>query len=100
VFKKLFIGFIAAGTAVVGFLGGQLKGIEDGVQKWRTENLATFVQVCPYMKTPYADYVRAWDRKYPYDAAVAAFAENHRQYFPELTPELAKQCFTAPVKAS
>lgn len=97
-FKKLLATIAVAGTAVVGFLGGQLKGTEDAINKWKAENLAAFVDTCPYIKTNVADYRRAWHQHYPYAIAIKWFSENQRQYYPELTPDLAKQCFAEPVK--
>lgn len=100
-FKLFFATIAAAAAGVFGTLQHQAGKVDAAVDQWRTEHLAAFSPACPYIKTNAADYKRAWDRKYPYgDVLLYAFSENQRQYFPELTPELAKQCFTAPVNAS
>lgn len=95
---KMMLAVIAA-TAASAFGTAQFYAskAEMSVEAWKLANLAQFVETCPYQKT--SGYKRAWNLVYPYDVAVWWFAKNQAQYYPELTEELAKQCFTAPVKS-
>lgn len=99
--KKLSV-LLAAGAAAVatayGAIQYQAQKVEQRVDDLRSAHLAAFDPKCPFMKAPLKDYMRAWDRQLPLNAAVAAFAKNQRQYFPDLTAEQAKACFIAPAE--
>ncbi len=96
--KKLKLLLAAGAAAAAGAYATvqiQADKADVAVDKWRTEHLATFNPVCPHKRAsvPVADYVRAWDRKAPFDAIVWSFAKNHG-----VTAEQAKACFIKPAE--
>lgn len=97
-FKNIFSGLLGAVLGVVATMQGVAQKWEDKWEAVRTEKFAAFDPACPYIKTNLEDYMRAWDRQYPYEAVVVMYAKNQAQYFPDIDAEKAKACFIAPVK--
>ncbi len=97
-FKNIGAAVLGAALGVVATISVPFQKADKAVDAWRTAHFAAFDPACPYVKTNLDEYRKAWDRQYPYGAAIKMFAENQRQYFPDIDAEKARGCFIEPKK--